>query len=87
MIQKSVKNFCIDNAKCLSVLMENFYILDFILWQFLLSLLVPFFFLNAINGLTRHLEDVIIDCIALGWGNTLAYKVKPIRRQSLAVGA
>ena len=87
MIQKSVKKFCIDNAKCLSILTENFYILDFILWQFLLSLLVLFFFLNAISGLSRHPEDVIIDCIALGWENTLAYKVKPLRRQSLAVGA
>ena len=82
MIQKSVKKFCIDNAKCLSILTENIYI-----WQFLLSLLVLFFFLNAISGLTRHPEDVIIDCIALGWENTLAYKVKPLRRQSLAVGA
>lgn len=40
---KLVKNFNVESTKCLSILTGNFYIVDFILWQFLLFL--PVFFL------------------------------------------
>lgn len=55
---KLVKNFNVESTKCLSILTGNFYIVDFILWQFLLFL--PVFFFNALNILTRHLEHLII---------------------------